>query len=206
VVQVIALTSTLTDTSEYGETTVGLGNVVDKFLNQHGLTDTGTTEKTNLTTTGVWSNQVNNFDTRLENFSICRLLNEGRGVTVNRAVRVRLNGTTLVNGLTNDVQDTAQRTITDRDSDGGTSVQDLLATHQTLSTVHGNATDSVLTKVLGDLKNEAATVLHVLDLQGVENGWELLTREVNVNNGTDNGADVANLASTRGGLSRKTTS
>ena len=125
---------------------------------------------------------------------------------MDRAERIRLNRAAFIDGLTNDVQDTSKRAVTDRDGDGSTRVDDLLATDETLSTVHGNATDSVLTKVLGDLKNEAATVLHVLDLQGVENGWKLLTREVNVNNGTDNGADVANLASTRGGLSRKTTS
>ena len=125
---------------------------------------------------------------------------------MDRAVSIRLDRAAFINGLTNDVQDTSKRTVTDRDGDGSTCVDDLLATDETLGTVHGNATNGVFTKVLGDLKNEAATVLHVLDLQGVENGWKLLTREVNVNNGTDNGADVANLASTRGGLSRKTTS
>ena len=35
VVQIVTLTSTLTDTSEDRVTTVGLGDVVDQFLNKH---------------------------------------------------------------------------------------------------------------------------------------------------------------------------
>ena len=54
----LTLTSTLADTSEDGVTTVSLGDVVDKFHNEDSLADTGTTEETNLTTLGVWGNQV----------------------------------------------------------------------------------------------------------------------------------------------------
>ena len=71
VVQVVTLTGTLTDTcdatsearngaysarqlaAEDGETTVRLGDVVDELLDEHSLTDTSTTEETNLSTTGV---------------------------------------------------------------------------------------------------------------------------------------------------------
>ena len=49
---------------------MSLGNVVDKLLNQHSLTDTGTTEQTNLTTTGVGGNQVDDLDTSFENLSV----------------------------------------------------------------------------------------------------------------------------------------
>lgn len=55
VVQIVTLTGSLTDTGEDGVTTVSLGDVVDKFLNEHSLSDTGTTEQTNLTTTSVGS-------------------------------------------------------------------------------------------------------------------------------------------------------
>ena len=55
-------------TAEDRETTMGLGDVVDQFLNQHGLADTSTTEQTNLSTTGVGSEQVNDLDTGLQDF------------------------------------------------------------------------------------------------------------------------------------------
>lgn len=71
VVQVVTLTGTFADTSEHRVTTVGLGDVVlqsvsivcgplwkakpyNELLNEHSLADTSTSEKTNLTTTGVW--------------------------------------------------------------------------------------------------------------------------------------------------------
>lgn len=54
------------------------------------------------------------------------------------------DGTPLVNGLANDVHDPAQGLWAHWDSDGGTSVQNLLSTNQTLSTVHGNGTHCVL--------------------------------------------------------------
>ena len=102
----------------------------------------------------------------------------------------------LVNGLTNDVQDTSKRTVTDRDGDGSTCVDDLLATDETLGTVHGNATNGVFTKVLSDLKNESVATLHILNLKSVEDSREVLRIEVNVNNSTNDGTDVTNLAST----------
>jgi hypothetical protein len=124
---------------------------------------------------------------------------------VDRAERIRLNRAAFIDGLTNDVQDTSKRAVTDRDGDGSTRVDDLLATDETLSTVHGNATNGVFTKVLGNLKNESVTTLHILNLKSVEDSREVLGSEVNVNNGTDDGTDVTDLASTRGRLSSKTT-
>lgn len=124
---------------------------------------------------------------------------------MDRAVRIRLNRATFIDGLTNDVQDTSKRAVPDRDGDGSTRVDDLLATDETLSTVHGNATNGVFTKVLGNLKNESVTTLHILNLKSVEDSREVLGSEVNVNNGTDDGTDVTDLASTRGRLSSKTT-
>lgn len=52
--------------------------------------------------------------------------------------------TPLINRLANDVHDPSQGLWAHRDSDGGTSVQNLLSTNQTLSTVHGNGTHCVL--------------------------------------------------------------
>ena len=55
------------------------------------------------------------------------------------------DGTSLINGLSNDIHDSAQGLRSHRDSDGGTSVINLLATDQTLCTIHSNSADCVLT-------------------------------------------------------------
>lgn len=58
-VQIVALTSTLADTSEDRVTTVSLGDVVDQFLDKHRLPDTSASKETDLSTTSVGSEQVN---------------------------------------------------------------------------------------------------------------------------------------------------
>ena len=69
VVEIVALSSPLADTGKHGVTTVGLGDVIDQFLNDHGLAHTGTTEKTDLTSSGVGGQHVDDLDTSDQNLS-----------------------------------------------------------------------------------------------------------------------------------------
>ena len=46
-----------------------LGNVVNQFLDDRGLADPGTTEQTDLTTTKIWFQQVDNFDPGFQDFT-----------------------------------------------------------------------------------------------------------------------------------------
>ena len=48
---------------------MGLGDVVNQLLNQDSLPDTSTTEETNLTTTSVGGEEVDDLDTSLEDLS-----------------------------------------------------------------------------------------------------------------------------------------
>jgi hypothetical protein len=113
------------------------GNSYNQLLNEHSLTDTGTTEETNLTTTGVRGEQVDNLDTSDENLGGGGLVDEQRGLGVNGGELGGLDGTTLVNGVTSDVNDTAQGGGTDGDSDGSTSVVGSDTTGETLGTFKG---------------------------------------------------------------------
>jgi hypothetical protein len=169
---------------------VCLGNVVDELLNQHGLSDTGTTEETNLSTTSIRSEEIDDLDTGLENLSGRGLVNESGRVGVNGAKLDTLDRATLINGLANNVHNTAESSSSDGNLDGSTSVDDLLATNETLCTVHGNGTDSVLTQVGGDLENETATG-EVLDLQGIQDRGQALTVKLNIDDGTNDGLDGA---------------
>ena len=173
---------------------MSFGDVVDELLDEHRLADTGTTEETNLATTSVGRKEIDDLDTGLQDLSSSGLLDERRGVGVDREELDALDGTTLVNGLANDVHDTAEGRGADGDTDGGTGVNDLLATDETLGTVHGNGADRVLTKVSGDLEDETTTV-EVNDLERVENGRKVLRLELHVDDGTDDGLYVADRAS-----------
>lgn len=55
------------------------------------------------------------------------------------------NWTSLINWFPNHIHDPAQSLRAHRDPDGGTSIQNLLTTDQTLCAVHGNCPDCVLT-------------------------------------------------------------
>lgn len=50
---------------------MGLGDVVDELLNQHSLSDTSTSEETNLSTTGVGGEEIDDLDTGLQNLGGC---------------------------------------------------------------------------------------------------------------------------------------
>ena len=89
-----------------------------------------------------------------------------RGENVLRGV----DWATLVNRLTNDVHNAAEGAVADWDLDGVTSVFDALATDQTFGTVHGDATDGVLAKMLCDFEDQANRV--ILDFEGVEDRWQ----------------------------------
>lgn len=170
VVQIVTLTSTLADTGEDGVTTVSLGDVVDQLLNEDGLADTSTTEETNLSTTSVGSEQIDDLDTSDENLGRGGLVSERGGVSVDGQELVGLDRSSLINGVTSDVQDTTESGGADGNGDGSTSVGSLGTTNKTLSTyhahelsksiakmrersiltVHGNAANDILAQVLLD--------------------------------------------------------
>ena len=62
VVQIVALPGPLADTSEHRETTVSLGNVVDK-LHKDSLADSSATKETNLASLTAGGEQVDDLDT-----------------------------------------------------------------------------------------------------------------------------------------------
>jgi hypothetical protein len=112
---------------------------------------------------------------------------------VNGSKAGSLDRSTLVNGVSSDVDDTSEGSGTDGDHDGVTGVDNLLTTGKSLGTcycrsvfiqaikfdelhtVHGNTSDNILSQVLGNLQNQFVTVL--VGGKGVENGGELLSVE-----------------------------
>ena len=64
-VQVVTLTGTLAYTGEYGISAVLGCDITDQLLDQYGLTYTGTTEQTDLTTLLIRAEQVNDLNTCL---------------------------------------------------------------------------------------------------------------------------------------------
>mmetsp|Transcript_56200 Transcript_56200/g.99315 ORF Transcript_56200/g.99315 Transcript_56200/m.99315 type:complete len:236 (-) Transcript_56200:2-709(-) len=195
-VQVVALTRALADASEHGVTTVSFGNIVDQLHNHDGLADTGTAEQTDLATFRVRLNKINNLDASREHLLLSRLLGEDWGLLVDGIILLRVNRATLIDGFANDVHDAAKRALANWNRDRLAHVNNFLAAHQTLGRVHRNRADSALSEMLSDFKNEADLV--ALDLERVEDRWQVAVVELNVDDGTD---DLSHLAKLCGGRS-----
>ena len=134
-------TSSFTDTSEYGVTTMSLGDVVDQFHNEDSLADSSTTEETNFTSLGVWGDQIDDLDTSFENFGGTDGIGKFRCVSVNGGVEIGVDWTTFIDGFTNNVDDTTECSWTDWNLDWGTGINDILATDKSLCGVHSNGSD-----------------------------------------------------------------
>ena len=85
VIKVVAFAGTLADAGEHRIAAVRLGDVVDQFLNQHGLADAGAAEQADLAALGVRREQVDDLDAGDENFRFGRLLGVARRLGVDRA-------------------------------------------------------------------------------------------------------------------------
>ena len=85
VIEVVAFAGTLADAGEHRVATMGLGDVVDQFLNQHGLADAGAAEQADLAALGVRRQQVDDLDAGDENFSFGGLVGIGRRFLMDRA-------------------------------------------------------------------------------------------------------------------------
>ena len=122
VIQVVALTGTLTNTGEHRVAVVRSGDVVNQLLNQNSFTNTGAAEQANFATLGIGANQIDDLNAGFQNFRCGLLLLIGGSRAVNGPVRFRLRGGLVVNGFTQQVEHTSQTGITYRDGNGCTGV------------------------------------------------------------------------------------
>mmetsp|Transcript_59631 Transcript_59631/g.122294 ORF Transcript_59631/g.122294 Transcript_59631/m.122294 type:complete len:370 (+) Transcript_59631:679-1788(+) len=197
VVELVTLTGALTDTGKDGVSSVSLGDVVDQLHDEHSLADTGTPEKSDLSSLGIWRQEIHDLDTSHQDLGLRGLLGESGRLSMDGHLSLGIDGATLIDGLTNHVDDATQKLGTSRHHDGSSGVKNRLTTHKTLRGVHCNSSHGVLSKMLRNLENEADVV--ILNFQGVQNGGKLAIK-LNVNNGTDNLGDLSHATSGAGAL------
>merc|ERR1719498_167878 len=102
---------------------------------------------------------------------------------------ISLNWALLVDGLTNDVDDSTKGLGADWHSNWIASVSNLLTSNETLSGVEGDGSHVVATKMLSDLEDES--VVDTLHLKGVEDRWKVAL-ELHIDDGTNDLGDLTN--------------
>jgi len=188
VVEIVTLSSSLSDTGEDRVTTMRFGDVVDQLHNEDSLADSGTTEETNLTTLYVWGKEIDDLDTSLENLDGRAGLDKFWWWGVDSLEGVSLDWASLVDWGTNDVDNSAEGGGTDWDHNWVTGVKNVLTSNDSLGGVHSNGSDGVLTQVLSDLEHQS--VLSALNLESVQNWWSIAI-ELDVDDWTNDGSDSA---------------
>ncbi len=188
VVEIVAFTGALADAGEHRHTAVRLRDVVDQLHDGHGLADAGAAEQADLAALGVGRQQIDDLDAGDQHFGVRRLIDEIRGRTVDRQRAGGVDGAALVDRLTDDVDDAAQRLRADRHGDRVAGVQDFRATHQTVGAVHGDGADRALAQMLRHFQDERLAV--VLGVQRVQDRRQDAV-ELHVDDGARNLRDLA---------------
>ena len=190
VIEVVAFAGTLADAGEHRITAVRLGDVVDQFLNQHGLADAGAAEQADLAALGIRREQVHDLDAGDENFRFGRLLGIERRVGVDRAPVHRLDRAGFVDRLADDVDDAAEQAGADRHRDRQAGIGDFLAAHQTFGDVHRDGAHRRFAEMLRHFEHQ--TIAAVIGLERIQDRRQIAL-ELHVDDGADHLGDLAGL-------------
>lgn len=106
-IEIVTFSGTFADTGKDGVTTMGFGDVIDEFLNKHCFSDTGSSEKTDLTTSSIRGQQVDDLDTSDQKIGSGTLFFEAGGFSVNGIVLLGFDWTTFIDRFTDHIHDAA---------------------------------------------------------------------------------------------------
>ncbi len=154
------------------------GDIMDQFHDQNGLADARAAEQTDLAALGVRADQVNDFDTGLQDLRSRGLLLKGRGRAMDRPPLLRLRRGPIVNRLAEEVEDAAEALVADRDRDRSLEVHRIRAADQSVRGAHRDAAHDVIADLLRHFGDQPA-VIHT-DLDRVQQCGKLSLLEADV--------------------------
>src|SRR4029077_8100767 len=103
-----AFARALANAAEHGLAAVSLRDIVDQLLNDDRLPHARTAEQSDLSALHEWRDQIDDLDARLEDLGLGLEVDEVRTFAMYRpAWRILRNGGTVINRLSDYVQDSA---------------------------------------------------------------------------------------------------
>ena len=169
---------------------MGLGDVVDQFLDQNGLAHAGAAEQADLAAPRIGREQIDDLDAGDQDFGLRRLIDEIGRRLVDFAPAGVLTGpaSSIGSPMTFMMRPSVSSpTGTEIVSPG---IADAGAAGQTFGRVHGDGAHGVLAKVLSNFEHE--TVAVVVGFERVQDGRQMAV-ELDVHNGAHNLGNTAGL-------------
>ena len=117
IVKVISFPGAFADTGKDGNTMLFGGDVMHQFLNQDSLSDTGTSEETDLAALDVRAKQIDDLDSGFEDLGFGGLILEFRRIVVDGMGLFGLEFTLFINRLSENVEHSSKDFLADRNLD-----------------------------------------------------------------------------------------
>ena len=187
--KVVPLAGTLADPGENGYPAVFLRDVPYQFGNDDGLAHARAAVGADLASLGEGGDEVEHLDAGFENIGGAALIGKRRGRAVDRPHFHGVDGAKVVYGISDHVEQPAQRRFTDRHGNRPARVGYFDAACQSVGRAQGEASHPAIADVLFDFEHEPFAFEG--QLQGAEYGGHLFGRELDVHNGADNLYDPA---------------
>lgn len=191
VVKVVALTGTLANTCENGDTAVLVCNVVDKLLDKNGLTDTCASEKTYLTALEVRADKVDYLDACFKHLIGSCLLLVGWCFTVDSPSLLCFGSRLVVNGFSEKIEDPSQSISSDRNGDRCACIYGISASYQSVSGRHCNTSYNVVTDMLRNLAHQLLAVK--LNFYRIEKIGQVILFKADINDRSDYLNNLSNI-------------
>ena len=164
--EVISFTGTLSNTSEDRISTMLCCYISDQLLNQYGLTNSGSSEQTNLTTFCIWCKKVDDLDTCFKDLNSRALLFKCRRLSVDfPALCIFFYFLTIIDGLTKHIEQTSKCLISNWNFDTTSSCADFHIFVKSFTCSQHQAAYFAVSKMLCNFHNTG--LISVIYLKGI---------------------------------------
>ena len=171
--------------------TVLLGNVVDQFHDQHGLSHARAAEQADLAALGVGGDEVHDLDACFQNLGGGFLLVISGRLAVDGPALLSLRRGKIVHRVSQQIEDAAQALIAHGHRDGAARIHGFRAAHKAVGAGHGDAAHNVVADVLRHLQRDG--VGPVLHRDGIQQARQMPVGEFDVQHRPDDLGDCADV-------------
>ena len=140
-------------------------DILDKFLDQNGFTNAGTTEQTNLTTLCIRSKKVDDLDTCLQNLYGWFLIFETWRISVDHPMLCIIQSFSTVNCLSKNIKKSSKSAVSHRNLDSTSCGNYFSVSLKSLTGAQHNAANHIISQMLRNFHNAFLTI--VFDFKGV---------------------------------------